>query len=160
MDDGLATGATMLAAARDVAAQGPEKTIVAVPAASPDACEEFRKHVDQIVCAETPEHFRLWAFCMTTSRRHPMKRSGTCWSAPAVCTSAEEATDTLTGLLFGDQTRCRRGKTKTEPQGSEMQLIRERSGTDSAAVLSNVLEERCLQNIARSGSVAKRQEAV
>src|SRR5947199_10849565 len=55
VDDGLATGATMLAAARAVGAQGPEKTIVAVPVASPEACDEFREHVDQIVCAETPE---------------------------------------------------------------------------------------------------------
>ena len=63
VDDGLATGATMLAAARAVAALGPEKTIVAVPVASAEACEEFREHVDQIVCAETPEPFQavgLW----------------------------------------------------------------------------------------------------
>jgi len=58
VDDGLATGATMLAAARAVAAQGPEKTVVAVPVASPDACEEFREHVDQVICAETPEPFQ------------------------------------------------------------------------------------------------------
>ena len=63
VDDGLATGASMLAAARAVAAQSPEKIVVAVPVASPEACDEFREHVDQIVCAETPEPFQavgLW----------------------------------------------------------------------------------------------------
>src|SRR3954463_9154395 len=58
VDDGLATGATMLAAAGAVATQGPEKTVVAVPVASPDACEEFREHVDQVICAEPPEPFQ------------------------------------------------------------------------------------------------------
>jgi predicted phosphoribosyltransferase len=36
---------------------------VAVPVASREACDEFREHVDQIVCAETPEPFQavgLW----------------------------------------------------------------------------------------------------
>jgi predicted phosphoribosyltransferase len=59
VDDGLATGATMLAAARALRIQRPKKIIVAVavPVASHEACEEFRRHVDEIVCAETPEPF-------------------------------------------------------------------------------------------------------
>lgn len=57
IDDGLATGATMLAAARALRIQRPKRIIVAVPVASREACEEFRRHVDETVCAETPEPF-------------------------------------------------------------------------------------------------------
>ena len=57
VDDGLATGATMLAAARALRAQQPGRIIVAVPVASPEACEEFRQHVDEVVCAATPDPF-------------------------------------------------------------------------------------------------------
>jgi putative phosphoribosyl transferase len=58
VDDGLATGATMLAASRAVQAQQPKRVIVAVPVAAPEACEEFRAHVDQTVCVATPEPFQ------------------------------------------------------------------------------------------------------
>jgi putative phosphoribosyl transferase len=57
VDDGLATGATMLAAARALRIQRPKRIIVAVPVASREVCEEFRRHVDETVCAETPEPF-------------------------------------------------------------------------------------------------------
>ncbi len=57
VDDGLATGASMLAAARAVQAQKPKRVMVAVPVASREACEELRQHVDDVVCAETPEPF-------------------------------------------------------------------------------------------------------
>jgi putative phosphoribosyl transferase len=57
VDDGLATGATMLAAARALRAQQPERIIVAVPVASREACEDFRQHVDDVVCAATRDPF-------------------------------------------------------------------------------------------------------
>ena len=57
VDDGLATGATMLAAARALRAREPERVIVAVPVAAPQTCEEFRQHVDEVVCAATPDPF-------------------------------------------------------------------------------------------------------
>jgi putative phosphoribosyl transferase len=47
----------MLAAARALRIQRPKRIIVAVPVASREACEEFQRHVDQVVCAETPEPF-------------------------------------------------------------------------------------------------------
>ena len=47
----------MLAAARAVRAKKPKRIIVAVPVASRDACEEFRRHVDKVICAEIPEPF-------------------------------------------------------------------------------------------------------
>jgi putative phosphoribosyl transferase len=57
VDDGLATGASMLAAARAVRTQRPERIVVGVPVASHEVCEEFRRHVDEIVCVHTPEPF-------------------------------------------------------------------------------------------------------
>src|SRR5204863_5375931 len=57
VDDGLATGASMLAAARALRQQTPQRIIVAVPVAAVDACKEFRSHVDEVICAFTPEPF-------------------------------------------------------------------------------------------------------
>jgi len=57
VDDGLATGATMRAAARAVRKRGPAKIAVGVPVAAPETCDEFRTEVDEIVCALTPDHF-------------------------------------------------------------------------------------------------------
>jgi putative phosphoribosyl transferase len=57
IDDGLATGSTMRAAAQALRAQGPERLVVAVPVAAAETCEEFRAEVDAIVCAATPEPF-------------------------------------------------------------------------------------------------------
>ena len=58
VDDGLATGSTMRAAATALRRQGPERVVVAVPVASRETCEELRAEVDEVVCAETPEPFR------------------------------------------------------------------------------------------------------
>jgi len=57
VDDGLATGATMLAATRAVRAQEPARLIVGVPVASARACREVGEQCDQIVCLATPEPF-------------------------------------------------------------------------------------------------------
>jgi putative phosphoribosyl transferase len=57
VDDGLATGATMLAAVRSVRDQQPLRIIVAVPVASPSACEDIRGEVDQMICVAAPEPF-------------------------------------------------------------------------------------------------------
>jgi len=63
VDDGLATGSTMRAAARALRELEPERIVVAVPVGAPQTCEEFRSEVDEVVCAMTPEPFRgvgLW----------------------------------------------------------------------------------------------------
>jgi putative phosphoribosyl transferase len=63
VDDGLATGSTMRAAALAVRAQEPERLVVAVPVAAKDACEKIRAEVDEVVCPLTPEPFAaigLW----------------------------------------------------------------------------------------------------
>ena len=58
IDDGLATGSTMRAAAASLRLQKPRRIVVAVPVSSPETCDEFRSEVDEIVCAFTPEHFQ------------------------------------------------------------------------------------------------------
>ncbi|MEX2016131.1 MAG: phosphoribosyltransferase [Candidatus Hydrogenedentales bacterium] len=63
IDDGLATGATMLVAVEAVRARGPKKLVVAVPVAPPESCEMLRAKVDEVICAVTPDPFRsvsLW----------------------------------------------------------------------------------------------------
>lgn len=57
VDDGLATGATMLAALDAVRSQGPARLVCAVPVASPDACERVRLHCDELVCLSAPAQF-------------------------------------------------------------------------------------------------------
>jgi predicted phosphoribosyltransferase len=57
VDDGLATGATMLAAIRAVRTQKPERIIVAVPVAAPRVYESFLPEVDDIICLATPQPF-------------------------------------------------------------------------------------------------------
>jgi len=54
VDDGLATGATMLAAVRALRVQQPARIVVAVPVASPDVCELLTQQVDEVICAVTP----------------------------------------------------------------------------------------------------------
>ena len=57
VDDGLATGSTMRAAAAALRRQQPARIVVAVPVSSPQTCDEYRMGVDEIVCAVTPEPF-------------------------------------------------------------------------------------------------------
>jgi putative phosphoribosyl transferase len=57
VDDGLATGSTLRAAAQALATKEPAKIVVAVPIASPDICEALSHEVDEVVCAVTPEPF-------------------------------------------------------------------------------------------------------
>lgn len=57
VDDGLATGSTMLAAVEALRRLGPTRIVVAVPVASPDTCELLKDKVDEVVCAVTPEPF-------------------------------------------------------------------------------------------------------
>ena len=56
IDDGLATGSSMLAAARSLRPRA-RKVIVGVPVAAKSTCEQLRDEVDQVICATTPEPF-------------------------------------------------------------------------------------------------------
>lgn len=57
VDDGSATGASMRAAAHAVRALEPRSITVALPVASRQACYEFWRYVDEVVCVATPEPF-------------------------------------------------------------------------------------------------------
>jgi putative phosphoribosyl transferase len=58
VDDGAATGATMLAAVRSVRKRNARRIVVAVPVASTDALAALRTECDEIVCLLTPPNFR------------------------------------------------------------------------------------------------------
>jgi len=55
IDDGLATGSTMRAAAIAIRTQEPTQIVVAVPISDPGVCENFRDLVDETICMVTPE---------------------------------------------------------------------------------------------------------
>jgi putative phosphoribosyl transferase len=57
VDDGIATGASMLAAVRAVRASGPARVVVAVPVGSASACREVGAEADAVVCTTTPTGF-------------------------------------------------------------------------------------------------------
>ncbi len=58
-DDGIATGATMIAALKMVRAAGAGEIIVAVPVGAPDRIDALRPLCDRIVCLQEPIDF--WA---------------------------------------------------------------------------------------------------
>lgn len=58
VDDGLATGSTMLVAVRYVRSFKPAKVVVAVPVGSVDACTRLKPQVDDLVCLAAPRSFR------------------------------------------------------------------------------------------------------
>ena len=57
VDDGLATGSTMRAAASALRQQDPARIVVAVPVSAPETCDEYKMGVDEIICAATPRRF-------------------------------------------------------------------------------------------------------
>lgn len=57
VDDGLATGSTMVAAARHARSVHPRRLIAAVPVGSSEACNRLRNEADECVCLATPEEF-------------------------------------------------------------------------------------------------------
>jgi putative phosphoribosyl transferase len=57
VDDGLATGSTMRAAAAALRQQNPARIVVAVPVSASQTCDQYRMGVDEIICARTPEPF-------------------------------------------------------------------------------------------------------
>jgi predicted phosphoribosyltransferase len=57
VDDGLATGASMLAAVQALRDAHPEALVVAVPTAPESACRRFTGLADDVVCASMPAQF-------------------------------------------------------------------------------------------------------
>jgi putative phosphoribosyl transferase len=57
VDDGIATGASMLAGVRALRASEPRSIVVAVPVGPPSACEELAREADEVACASMPSDF-------------------------------------------------------------------------------------------------------
>ncbi|TQK30748.1 erythromycin esterase family protein [Arthrobacter sp. SLBN-53] len=71
VDDGLATGSSMLAAVLALRELQPAEIVIAVPAAPESTCREFAGIVDDVVCASMPTPFRavgesFWDFTQVT----------------------------------------------------------------------------------------------
>jgi predicted phosphoribosyltransferase len=57
IDDGVATGHTLLAAIKMLKQKNPKKIIVAVPVAPPETADRIKKQVDDFICLHTPLQF-------------------------------------------------------------------------------------------------------
>lgn len=57
VDDGVATGATMIAALRTIREAKPERLVAAVAVAPTASLQKLRKHADEVICLEVPEVF-------------------------------------------------------------------------------------------------------
>lgn len=57
VDDGLATGSTMLAAVQAIRQQKPARIVVAVPVASQSASVKLRQAADEVICVRIPKSF-------------------------------------------------------------------------------------------------------
>lgn len=57
MDDGIATGHTLLSAIKMLKQKNPKKIVVAAPVAPPDTVERIKKQVDDLICLYTPLDF-------------------------------------------------------------------------------------------------------
>lgn len=91
VDDGLATGSSMLAAVLAIREHEPAHLVIAVPAAPESTCREFEALVDDVVCASMPTPFlavgaSYWDFTQVTDDEvrkllhtptHPVKRPTT-----------------------------------------------------------------------------------
>lgn len=58
VDDGVATGATMLAALWAVGSEKPSRTVAAVPIGAPQAIARLRQAADEVVCLLAPQSLR------------------------------------------------------------------------------------------------------
>ncbi len=57
IDDGIATGATTLAAIQAVRSRNPKELVLAVPVAPLDTVKKLNSEVDALVCLDTPQDF-------------------------------------------------------------------------------------------------------
>src|SRR5690606_19821051 len=90
VDDGAATGASMLAAVRAARQLGPKRVVVALPVASASACELLSAEADELVCLSTPSSFHAVAewyldFTQTSSREVTELLAQSSEAIPASC---------------------------------------------------------------------------
>jgi len=57
IDDGIATGSTMLATIISARALGAKKVVVAVPVCPPDSLKKIQKEADEVICLDVPDLF-------------------------------------------------------------------------------------------------------
>ncbi len=57
VDDGIATGASMMAAIKTLRQMRPAKLVLAVPVAPASTCKRLREQVDDLICVHAPERF-------------------------------------------------------------------------------------------------------
>lgn len=57
VDDGLATGATMIAALHAARAKNPAHLVCAVPVAAPESLDTVAPYADEVICLEAPAGF-------------------------------------------------------------------------------------------------------
>ena len=57
IDDGLATGATMIAALHSVRSKQPRRVVCAVPVAAPQSLDAVAPYADELVCLQAPAEF-------------------------------------------------------------------------------------------------------
>lgn len=57
VDDGVATGSTLIAALRALRQQEPKRLIAAVGVAPPEAVRQLAQYADEVVCLDTPQWF-------------------------------------------------------------------------------------------------------
>ncbi|MEO0003669.1 MAG: hypothetical protein RLZZ22_1361 [Pseudomonadota bacterium] len=63
VDDGLATGATMIAALHGLRQRQPARLVCAVPVAAPDALARVRPLADEVICLSAPDDFEAVGQC-------------------------------------------------------------------------------------------------
>lgn len=96
VDDGLATGASMLAAVQALREAEPAQIVVAVPAAPASTCREFAGLVDDMVCALMPTPFlavgaSFWDFRQVSDDEVRALLATPTTAAPAAPTAATAA---------------------------------------------------------------------
>ena len=99
VDDGLATGASMLAAVQALRDAEPAQIVIAVPAAPESTCREFAGLVDDMVCASMPTPFlavgaSFWDFSQV-SDDEVRTLLATPTTGPTVAPAAETAADVI-----------------------------------------------------------------
>jgi putative phosphoribosyl transferase len=57
VDDGIATGATMMAALHGTRRRAPARIVLAVPVAAKQALKQLRREADETICLQAPSHF-------------------------------------------------------------------------------------------------------
>ncbi|MGQ9454202.1 MAG: phosphoribosyltransferase [Armatimonadota bacterium] len=71
VDDGIATGYTMRAAALALQRLGAKRVVLAVPVGPPDSVEALRHYVDELICLRTPAPFLAVGYWYRDFRQIP-----------------------------------------------------------------------------------------